>query len=490
MNFTRSFHIPLLKTLQAELIAATLTIAVSCMIGVLIAKYPFSQLALLGAFICFCIIIGFSARYPKIALITYAFALPIFPLLLSSFVKRDAYSLGSSFSIAGAVKDVLLIALVSGWFIYHSQTKRALRFPHFFPIALFQCIAFISAIRSKELLLGLWSFRSYIEFFALYIITVNTLTSNKDSILLLRALIVSSVGVSLYVLLGSIGQDIGVSSDFNPFGSSTHIIGRIGFGDNFSSAGPLATYISLMMILSLCYMISVKKRMSWLVISCLFTGIPVLLLTFERRGWVIMAISIVFWGILTRYLRQTLTIIAAVTVIIVGILVLRPNVLPLIHIKLAAGIDDRIHIWASYIQEAADTYFLGSGLSAAGTAALAFEETYRFTPHNFFLLLLVQGGILFTIAFVGVSSVILKNGFSVFMRSPNVENRAIALAGTMGIIALIINSLISDTLEIYPFNAYFWLLAALCVSDAENNKFQAHFKDNSVHQKSNRLVPN
>ena len=178
------------------LIGVTLIIAV--IIGLF---FPFflndvSSLIGLAAILGFLLVVAFARAHTKWALSAYVVLIPVFGLLRSSFLPTRP--LGSSFSVVGAVKDILLIALVIGWVLSLSRKHPKIRFPNMIWVLVFEVSALIAALRSPSLQVGLWAFRSVFEFLAIYILAVNVLQSVSDAVALLKCMLLGGLPVLIY----------------------------------------------------------------------------------------------------------------------------------------------------------------------------------------------------------------------------------------------------------------------------------------------------
>jgi O-antigen ligase len=395
------------------------------------------------------------AQSPKRALVLYVALIPFFMVWAARLVGNNTG--GAPFSSAEAIKDVLLVMLLVGWGMSLAMRPRPVRIPYALWVGAFQGLALVMVLRSPSWAIGLLAFRNVFEFFMLYVLAADLWRTDAQRVDLLKIMLISGIVVQAYGLWIWLVQSTSISIT-----ADGHILGRLtAFGD-FTSSGPYATYATLLLIVGMAFwgsprLIGRFRPLLW--VSLALTVVSVVL-AFERRGWLGALVAMVLVSVLSRKFRVAGSILLALSVGTAVILVIQPDLIDLMLSRVQES-TGRSEIWAGYIARVLASPFLGEGLGAAGNAVRAIGTQGLFTPHNYFLLLLVQGGVPLLTLFSLVVIVVMRRGLGRLARNGPPACQLVGVVALAALATLLTQALISDLLETFPFNAYFWLFAGL-----------------------------
>lgn len=141
---------------------------------------------------------------------------------------------------------------------------------------------------------------------------------------------------------------------------------------------------------------------------------------------------------------------------------------------------ERIYRWIAAIHMANDRPITGFGPNGfvpnyKNYTVFVFEtwisdNEERSGVHNYFLMTLVEQGILGLLIFVGILVAFFTYGEKLFHKTKNKENRNIILALMLSMIAIVVSLIFSDMIEVDKTGSFFFINLALLVLVARNFK--------------------
>jgi putative inorganic carbon (HCO3(-)) transporter len=300
-----------------------------------------------------------------------------------------------------------------------------------------------------------------------------------------NALLLGSVPVALYGILQYLGLDL-LPWIANPISPTFSTMGNANF---------LGAYLAMVIPFTLLRIVLAEnsdRRFRFILV--LLLQVTCLGLTLGRGAWLgMMGGTLAFLTILAWRWRRRIMLVAAVGALLIGVIVfIQINTTILQPLSLSASplskvnrspakiettsMQARMIVWTDTLQLLADRWWLGYG---PATFVHIFAERYPFAladlegpdvwvtdPHNFFLVLLVDAGIVGLAAFLWIMITFGRLVCTVFAHTVDQATQATLAAITGSVIAFLIQAQFNPTIIV--LSALFWLNLALGVGMAKS----------------------
>ncbi|MBU4370143.1 O-antigen ligase family protein [Patescibacteria group bacterium] len=335
------------------------------------------------------------------------------------------------------------------------------------PILIWLIIATLAIFISPDLRAGAGVWKAYfIEPILLLVIFLDLIKNKRDLKLILSAFIFSALTVSIYALYQKfVSQGIW----------STEVWGQpqiLRITSFFPHPNFLGLYLGPLIILGLGQIFSFKNRKILVSSSILFFGICFLSLIFARSEAAILAvlIGLLFIGLIIKSSQKYTLGILAIILLLVFIFPVSRN-----YFFQKVGLQDlsgqlRFNIWQGAVDLIKEKPILGAGLD--GYERLAFDYQKRFYdphtgelisvethpyPHNLYLTLWLELGLLGLIVFIWMLIKFFKQGF----KQLDKKNVIISTSIMAAMIVIIIHGLADTPYFKNDLSVLFWLIIGL-----------------------------
>lgn len=404
---------------------------------------------------------------PDFGLAGFVFALPLY--LVWAGQSRPASDVGTTFTLMGAAKDLAFAVIVLGSLRrLLLQGTAPMRSPLILTTAGFLGMQFLYIFLSPQLLPALWGFRSVAEFAVILFILPYVITDRPSLNRLLSALTLGNVLVVTLSAL-TVLQTGAISVD----SSTGYVYGGVSVFGSYLTRGSAATYASFALLLALALLLD-RKQSWWLKLVNRYTvvaGALAVLFTFERRGWLGVAVGLVLIAILGRVRRGMIIGALVVVVFVSGISAISgvSGVREAISARLTGDLSSplysvRLAEWAMVLDRVRDTNFIGEGVGSGGPTGATFAAEDYVNSHSYYLLLLLETGIPGLLSFAAVIWSFLRMGrHSLQQHFDDEFRRAVAIAALVGGINILVQSFFTVGMAIFPFNLYFWLFGGMLI---------------------------
>jgi len=435
---------------QASLFVLLVLICLA--VGVIVATYGAPRaVGLVGALVIFTV-----AFISPVA----ALYMLIFSMLLSPEITvgaTGAASLGRGITLR--LDDFLMVIIGFSWFVrtaIHKELGLVIRTSinrHIFFYIIVTAVATALGMMAGrvEIKTGFFFVLKYFEFFVIYFMVANYLSSEKQVRNFLIAILITAAIVSLNALRqipggGRISAPFeGESGEPNTFGGYLMLIMAITMALVFTrnSVSPRAK--AVLLILGL----------------LLFAS---LLFTLSRSSWVAIIPTYLVFMLFSDWRRQLVTIL--VVFLIVGPLIMPDAVrkrvkytfskhYSSVHIgKLSfdSSTSARLKSWKYALKDFARKPVLGYGVTG-----------YKFIDAQYFRVL-VESGLVGMVAFLWLLLSVLKFGLSHYKLEVRPLRRALYLGLIAGLVAMMAHSIGANTFIIVRIMEPFWFYAAMVIS--------------------------
>jgi len=409
------------------------------------------------------------------ALVLLIFYTSIHTLIANQYVGASRWGSGTSFSAVGAIKDLFLL-LVLGMWLLRISLGRKYRVKNnllTLPLLVFVALGAVYSLRSVDLKVGLWGFRSLAQFIAVFFLTAGIVRSRVILWRLSLAILVSGLFISALGFYELLGTQIGYGYEFGVL--PEHIVGRVTvFGDEHT-AGTFGTYMSILVTFSWGLILFLKRYSASAWFKLLLFSVMALagintVFTFSRRAWVGVLCSAVIFLFLTKRIKVVLQITTVVIAALILGLVVHPRALSILVDRVT--IVDPTHLtnaqrleeWSVLWQRVNEHFLLGEGLGVVGPVSTTFNVPGGTNTHNYYLMLLVEMGFLGLLSFLIIVGLIYFIGIRAFESTSDGFVKAVSAGAFATVINLAVQAFFSVVIENYPFNLYFWFFTGLLVS--------------------------
>jgi hypothetical protein len=251
-------------------------------------------------------------------------------------------------------------------------------------------------------------------------------------------------------------------------GSGRLITGFVRIFGTFVHPNPFGLY--LVVILAVFVPLAFfRSRMGVISRIIVIAAAPLLVGTYARFAWVGSVVVLLCIGVMRH--RVLLLIVP-----LVALLALAPTVQMRLEDPLGGSFAHRVGLWGDitrqWLSEATQTgtaaasiaSILG-GLGPGASALMGGEYRSRaLLPHNDYLRLLVDHGVVGVLSYILVSATMIRLGYQAYRTSRNRLSEAISLGFLALAIAYPIMSITSNIVAATHNQIYFWTLAGLCAS--------------------------
>lgn len=322
------------------------------------------------------------------------------------------------------------------------------KFSLFRPFLIFLAVLFLTQLFSIN---KLTSFDDWLRFLGLcnfYICVVIFFSSRKDTILLIRTIILSLIPPIVLAFLQFITK------------SGVYDGGFLRVYGTYIHPNMFAFYLITIMLFLVANIVSEKPFLKKLyTVPLLFILAFFLILTYTRAAWIGFAISLLFIGIIRVRKSPSFLIILIITLLLVSpALVSRFRELSGLYTEgyKMNSWSWRLLIWGKSLGMAKKNILCGSGLGY-------YVEGMGFYPHNDYLRMLIETGVLGLFTYIGLFFVFFKNAFLRYIKlsHPFIKQTSLTvLVITMayGLISF------SDNLSRSP-SVLIYFLALVAISD-------------------------
>ncbi len=305
----------------------------------------------------------------------------------------------------------------------------------------------------------------YVAFVLFYYVITKSVKTIKQVTYTVYGIVIASVPVSLY---GIIQKFVGFEEqskwhDENMFGD---IGGRV--VSFFENPNVFGEYLIWLIIISIsAYAVTQNKKLKVLLAVAVATATISMVFTYSRGCWIGVLIALAIYLFLTN--RKVFWLFAFCGVISIFFL-------PDSIISRIASVGDmsdtstsyRVYIWKGTFEMLKDYWFTGIGLGSS-----AFNEVYPVYaysaisaphPHNLYLLIVSETGIIGVIGFVFVIFVYYKNMIKSYIYSQNRKVKVFSAAFIAAMTGYLIQGLFDNVWYNYRIYMLFWIFIALGTS--------------------------
>jgi hypothetical protein len=231
----------------------------------------------------------------------------------------------------------------------------------------------------------------------------------------------------------------------------------------FEQPFPFAFFLTMVLLVAgAAALAEPARRRSRAFAAGLVLVVPALAFTFVRGAWLALAAGIAYLGV-TRYR----SLFVVVPVVVVAMLVLPGSLLG--PAASASSLGTRQEGWTGHLGQVVD-HPLGAGLATTGAAAekvleISGRDATVFEPDNQYVKTLLELGVLGLWLF----GLVLLGVLTELRRAERVlagRDAALAAGTTAHVVAACVAMLVATYLEIFPMDAYTWLLVGVVVTCA------------------------
>jgi len=351
--------------------------------------------------------------------------------------------------------DILLAIITVSWFAKTAINKGLALFiktPLNRPIIIYILVCLVATLKGAaqghvSFLKGFFFLLRYFEYFLLYILVANHVHSRKQIKFFLKAFFLTCAFVSLYGIL-QIPRGIRVSAPFE---------GEIGEPNTFGG------YLLFLFCIAVgIFLQSMSKKMKYAMAGLAVLIFIPFLFTLSRASYLAIIFSYITFILFQK--RRT-ALIAVLAMIIVSVLVLRPEavfsrvkytfsgaqsqLVKIGNVHLDSSSSARITSWQQSFKDWKKNPILGLGVAG-----------YGFIDGQY-IVTLVETGVIGLFAFLWLLWSIYKQSLSIHREMHDELYKGLALGFFAGFIGLLIHSLTANTFIIIRIMEPFWFIAAL-----------------------------
>ncbi len=403
--------------------------------------------------------VAFAFYYTELCLIAYTFVLPFMPTMIM---------------VAGVIGLVI---------VYLTKTLFAKEkfIPQFSSLSLFVflfgCVYIWGVINSYAKISSAKSVLVYLAFMLVYYLIINLLSDEKRLWNVFRMLCIASIPCALVGLYQYLyPDDLNVWVDQEMF---EDISGRI--VSLFENPNVYGEYLIVMIMINLGVVIKSERIISKLFyLGTLALNVLCVLLTYSRGCWIGVAVALMVF----LFIRYRKWFIVAIGIGIIGLFFLPESIMN--RVLSIGNLSDsstsyRMYIWEGTVHMLQDFWATGVGVGSD-----AFNHIYPIYsygaisaphPHNLYLLILAETGIVGLIVFIALICVLVKKLFVTANRSQNSFLRTFAAILLSATIGFLIQGVFDNVWYNYRLFLFFFIVvglsAAVCLADkrteAQNN---------------------
>lgn len=390
---------------------------------------------------------------------------------ISLLTMRDLIAGGERFAVGsyfnfdlGGLINILTIFLGAIYLVIHRKTPFCNMLAKSYVLFLVFCA--ISLTYTTDFISGLKFFARLTSPFVFYLIAVHEIETDRDIGIVIRCIIFSS---AIPIILG-LYQIVTGHGNLDS-GGFFRVYGSFGHPNTFSF------YLLFVFCITytLCLSPWVKQRILFFVLS--FVIAFLLLFTYCRIAWI--AFAVIFLFLNHRYHQKKIVIATLIFIIFVF-----AYFLPSIHSRLGGAIEIfkkhdilntnvsigwRINAWRHLLLRIPEHPFIGHGLRGV---FFMMQDLYdiQSSPHNGYLGILYDTGVIGLSFFLFVLAMIIRNGREVIEKIKDglpFDRASIFVSCLIGFVIILISD---NLLEYYNVSLYFWIIFAMGGNAANNLK--------------------
>ncbi|MBI4743614.1 MAG: O-antigen ligase family protein [Actinobacteria bacterium] len=349
-------------------------------------------------------------------------------------------------------------------------------------LILFLLVSLLSFYKLLNIHASIDGIFSFIIYFLFFWLTANNFESRDKISFALNGLIATGSLVALYGLWQYLYglEDL---ANWAPLHNISFSIENRIFS-TFINPNHLSGFLSLIIPLAFVSLMRSKSKIKTILIGSgiLLMGTS-LILTYSRGGWIssVAALSIVFFGIIYKYPRKTITatIVLVLMLLAVNFFItknpstnqsnkvgaysaLDPN-------TSATSLQGRVQLWRGTVNMIKENYLLGTGIGTYSYIypIYQYEGKYSKHAHNTFLEIFAETGIAGFLSFLLIVFLVLKNQFNLARLEKDEEYKLYALAFFAAGVSFVIRNLIDFDWYSPGETLIFWFFAGLTISIAK-----------------------
>lgn len=410
-----------------------------CILGLAVGLKPIPFGILFGSLIIFALFFS----YPEMGLVLFIMLMPLHVIL----VKQMGL-------LPGMWKE-LLLALVFVLWLSKGIIKKNITLTKSeinLPLSLF--ILYCSSlllINIGEFGANIMGLRNLLEYSLIYFLVINVVRS-KDRV---RKYIFLLLGVGVLIAITNTVHLLSQPGAINrilrePYHSSTKFLAY-----GFLGANNYAYYLDALICISLgLFLFAYSKRVKLLFFCSICILVVSLLLTYSKGGILAITVAILFW-----VLRNNKKILIPLLLLFLVGAFLLPSTMherfyTSIHYKI--GIVDRIDVTSESLHLALNNPIFGIGLGKVGTAG---KNTLF--PHNYYLYLLLQTGILGLGIYLWMLAIFFKTSLRLYKKLDRGFLKGLTAGIVMYYVMFAISALFIASGEAFLSAFIFWFLGGV-----------------------------
>lgn len=201
------------------------------------------------------------------------------------------------------------------------------------------------------------------------------------------------------------------------------------------------------------------------------------------RGWYALGLGLQLFGLVVTFTRASVILL----VLLLGLLLVLLRRWRLLRVCLLVGLvlalviaifipeyllrftedsTGRLNLWTAGLRMMADYPLFGVGFGNFLSVARANPARYpaHFNPHNSFIMLGAEGGVLVLVSAVLLAVFSLAQAWQAFRRAATPEERLLTAGLLAGMVGFWLQNMTNDLLLLPKISTYFWLYYALAIS--------------------------
>lgn len=343
------------------------------------------------------------------------------------------------------------------------------------PILLFIIAGIISVIISPDKQGALGIFKAYIfDPILLFWVIINVIKSKRDYHLIIKSLIISGLLVAIHAIWQKIFGNVAIDG---------RVVGVFGYSPNY-----LALFLCPLAILSFGYGMLAEKKIWWIYILAFIIMLLAIWFSGSRAGLIAVLGGFLSWFILKYWIQiksKRIFIILLYSLIalllLLGCQTIKPNWQAGPDAgRVSSSNNIRWEIWKTTTKDIFiknDKWILGVGLGNYQNYFINLTKDrvnypewiapMALTPHNIFLTIWVNMGLLGLVSFVWLLIIFFQNTRYYILNTKNLNAYSFMLIATM--ITLIIQGLVDSPYWKNDLSAMFWIFIALSVAFFSKN---------------------
>ena len=385
------------------------------------------------------VLVPLFLQYPIVLVMAWSVLLPF------NTVQVGGHDLG------GALSTVSLPAFLIGLLIYRNEIIR--RHPGVVPLVAFLMWAAVGALQSSTARTNfVASAPAYLSFAGIMLFTT-LLASKRQIYLLIDTLLVVAVLVAGYAVLQ------------NHYHFGTYFDGgKYRAQSIFDWSNTLGYYLDFMLPLVIfrAFFSGTRWRIAWAMGMAIIIG--GIYATYSRESEIAALVGV----LVILFIVGTQTRLVAMALGLMGVLVVAIgpfiglNILGRFGDNTGSSLDGRSNFWSAVFDSFRSQHFLGlvtgQGFGAADKLVIAVTNGYLTSPHNIYLELLYDTGIVGVVMFA--LALLLPLARLMRHRADSLEERGMRAMGAAVIVSIMVFSITESQLN-GIFSMFFWLIMSL-----------------------------